>query len=291
MRTYPGIYDLPLPAVNIGRVQNQGFETELRWRDNIGKLTYHFGGNFSFARNKILYQDEVPPKYPYLKRTGQSVGRMWGYVFDGFWTEDDITNLASFPNPNFGVQPGDVRFKDLNGDNQITDYDQQIIGFPNYPEINYSISGGLEFMNFDMSFLFNGVANCSREMNGTWRFNFGVTSDRGLLNWMAENDWTPEAAETATAPRMSIESGNYNARTSALWLRSANYLRLKNIEVGYTVTPAALKRLGISQLRVYANGYDLLTFSKLKIFDPEQSTSSQLYPLIEIINLGVNVTF
>ena len=289
--TYPSIFDLSLPAVNLGRVQNQGYEVELRWRSNIGKVNYHLGGNYSFARNKILYMDEVPPMYPYLRRTGQSVGRMWGYVFEGFWNEDDIINLDAFPNPNFDVQPGDVRFRDLNGDNQINDYDQTVIGYPDYPEINYSISGGLEYKGIDFSFLFNGVANCSREMGGTWRFNFGVTSDRGLLNWMAENDWTPETAATAQSPRMSIESGNYNARRSALWLRSANYVRLKNIELGYSFAPNSLKRLGISQMRVYSSGYDLLTFSKLKIFDPEQSTNSQMYPLIEIINLGVNVTF
>jgi TonB-linked SusC/RagA family outer membrane protein len=290
--TLPGIFAMTLPAVNIGRVQNQGYEVEVRWRSKPGRqFVYNIGGNISFATNKILFMDEVPPREPYLARTGQSVEARFGFVFDGFWTEEELTRLADYPDPRFSVKPGDVRFKDLNNDNVIDDYDQKVIGFPNYPEYNFSMSGGIEYKGFDLSMLWNGVSNCSRELSGGWRYNFGVTYDRGLLQWMADNAWTPETAATAIWPRLSLASANYNGKTCSLYLRDATYLRLKNLELGYSFNIPALKRLGISRMRVSASGYDLLTFSKLKIIDPEQSGSSMDYPLIKIYNLGLNVTF
>lgn len=290
--TLPGIFAMTLPAMNIGRVQNQGYEVEVRWRSKPGRqFVYNIGGNISFATNKILYMDEIPPREPYLAQTGQSVGARFGFVFDGFWTEEELTRLADFPDPRFGVRPGDVRFKDLNNDNVIDDYDQKVIGYPNYPEYNFSMSGGIEYKGFDLSMLLNGVSNCSRELTGGWRYNFGVTYDRGLLQWMADNAWTPETAATAIWPRLSLSSANYNGKTSVLYLRDATYLRLKNVEFGYSFNISELKRLGISKIRLSVSGYDLLTFSKLKIIDPEQSGSSMDYPLIKIYNLGLNVTF
>jgi hypothetical protein len=283
---------MTLPALNLGKVENHGYELELKWRDKIGTVNYFLTTNMSFARNKVLYMDEVPKTEPYLYATGLSVNARFGYVFDGFWTQADLDHFSDFPNASYAAKPGDVRYKDLNGDNVINTLDQKPIGFPDYPEYNYSISGGADYKGFDISFLWNGVSNVSRVLNDTWRVAFGPLGDRGLLQWLVDNQWTPETAATAQAPRLTFSGANNNtSKLSALWVRDAAYLRLKNVELGYSFSAGALKRLGISSMRISASGYDLFTISKLKIVDPEQRTSSFDYPLIKIVNLGVNVNF
>lgn len=289
--TLPSIFSMSLPAQNIGKVENKGYELELKWRNNIGKGNYYLSANMSYARNKVLYKDEVPKPFPYLVETGLRVNERFGYLFDGFWSEEDVTHLSDFPNHMYTPKPGDVKYADLNGDNVINAYDQKPIGFPDYPEYNFSISGGADFKGFDISMLWNGVTNVSRVMNDTWKTAFGNLGDRGLLQWIADNAWTPETASTAQAPRMTFTGVTNNTKTSALWLRDASYLRLKNLELGYTFNANALKRFGISRLRVSTTGYDLITFSKLKMIDPEQRTSSPDYPLVKIYNFGINVTF
>lgn len=288
LNTPPGIIAITLPAMNVGKVQNHGYEAELKWRDKIGKLNYYLTTNLSFARNKILFMDEIPPHDPYLAQTGQSVNARFGYVFDRFWTSDDISHLQDFPDHLIIPQPGDAKYEDLNGDNVINGYDQKVVGYPDYPEYNFSVSGGIDYKGFDLSFLWNGVTNVSRLLTDTWRTPFGGTGDRGLLQWTAENAWTPENATTAQAPRMSFNAINNNTRVSGLWLRDASYLRLKNMEIGYSFSVAKLRKLGISTMRVSATGYDLITITKLKMMDPEQGWN---YPLIKIFNLGLNVTF
>jgi TonB-linked SusC/RagA family outer membrane protein len=290
----PGLLAMSLPAVNLGKVKNQGYEIELRWRSKIGQVNYNIGGNMSYAKNKILYMDEPPRHDPYLVQTGKSVGAQFGYVFDGFYNADEISAgwgpETGAANPNFNVKPGDVKYRDLNGDYVIDSFDQMVIGYPDYPEYNFAISGGFDYKGFDLSFLINGVTNCSRGLNSGFRFNFGVTYERGLMQYMADNDWTPETAATASWPRMSLTSMTYNANTSSLYLKDASYLRLKNLEIGYTLQHG-VKRLGISSMRIFANGFDLLTFSKLKLIDPEQKADQAQYPLLEIVNLGVNINF
>ena len=290
--TVPLIVSMSLPAVNIGKVQNHGFEVEVKWRDRIGQnVNYWLTTNLSFAKNKILYMDEVPKNVPWRTQTGQSVDARFAYVFDGFWTSADTSHLEEFPNHSYMPKPGDVRYKDLDGNMIINDDDQRIVGYPDYPEYNYSISGGFDYKGFDISFLWNGVANVSREISGLWKIAFGNLGDRGLTKWLAENAWTPETAETAIAPRMTFTGWNNNTKTSDLWIRNASYLRLKNLELGYRLSPAVLKRLGISSLRLSMSGYDLLTFDKMKFVDPEARTSSPDYPLVKIYNFGVQVNF
>jgi TonB-linked SusC/RagA family outer membrane protein len=289
--TVPALFAMSLPAVNLGKVENHGYEAEMRWRSKFGNFNYNIGANVSYAKNKIIYMDEVPKHDPYLIQTGKSVGAQFGYVFDGFYTQEDIAHISDFPNPNFTVKPGDCRFKDLNGDNVINSYDQQVIGYPDYPEYNFALSGGIQYKGFDFNFLFNGVTNCSRGLNSGFRFNFGVTYERGLLQYMADNDWTPETAATATWPRMSLTSMTYNSSTSSVYLKDASYLRLKNLEIGYTLKNSTLRSWGISSMRIFANGFDLLTFSKLKLIDPEQRADQAQYPLLQIINIGINLNF
>jgi TonB-linked SusC/RagA family outer membrane protein len=289
--TVPSILSFTLPAMNIGEVENRGFEIELKWKDKIGKVNYYLTSNVSFARNKILFMDEIPKNEEYLVQTGRRVGERFGYVFDGFWSEKDVTHLSDFPDHLYIPKPGDARYKDLNNDKLINSDDQKPIGFPDYPEFNFSLSGGIDYKGFDMSMMWTGVTNVSRVMNDTWRTAFGTTQNRSLLQWLADNSWTPETSSTALAPRITFSGAQNNTKISSLWIRDASYIRLKNIELGYSFSSSSLKRLGISKMRIYTNGYNLLTFDKLKFIDPESRTSSADYPLVKIINLGLSVNF
>jgi len=287
--TVPSILNISLPAMNIGEVENKGYEIELKWRDrtDIG-LNYYLTGNMSFSRNKIIYMDEIPQNEPYLYRTGGRVNQPFGYVFAGFWTPEEVANYTEYADHSWVPRPGDTRYVDLNNDMVINSDDQRAIGYPDYPEYIASLSMGADFKGFDISMLWNGVTNVSRQMSDTWRQAFSNLGDRSLLKWLAYNSWTPETAETALAPRISFTGLINNTRTSDLWIRDASYIRLKNLELGYTLPTAFTKRFGVSNLRVYANGYNLLTFDRLKFMDPEGQRD---YPLIKIYNLGVNVTF
>ncbi|HEY5593322.1 MAG TPA: TonB-dependent receptor [Paludibacter sp.] len=297
--TVPSLLAINLPTVNIGSVENKGFEVELKWRDNIGKLNYYLTGNVSFARNKILYIDEIPKNEPYLYYTGNRVGQPFGYVFSGFWNANEVAHYNDLdaqgkritPDYGYAPKPGDSKYTDLNSDGKINSDDQKAIGYPDYPEFNFSLSGGISYKGFDISMMWTGVTDVSRVLNETWRDAFGATQNRCLLQWLSDNSWTPETANTAILPRISFTSLTNNAKTSTLWLRDASYIRLKNLEIGYSFDNGTLKKLGISSIRIYTNGYNLLTFDYLKFMDPEQRTTTPDYPMITIYNLGLNVNF
>jgi TonB-linked SusC/RagA family outer membrane protein len=292
--TVPSVLSLTLPAVNIGRVENRGFEVEVKWRSNFGKFNYYVSSNVSFAKNKILFMDEIPKNQDYLVQTGRSTGTRWGYVFDGFWTAADTAHYRDFPDASYTPKPGDTRFKDIDGNGVINSDDQKVMGYPDYPEYIFSLSGGADYRGFDMSFLFNATTHVSRVLSDTWMIPFQEIGQWALMKWIADNSWTPETANTAILPRITLTGKNNNYKTSDLYIRDASYIRLKNIEIGYSFTAGVLKRLGISKMRIFANGYNLLTFTKLKIkgMDPESQTSGgRQYPLIKIANAGINVTF
>lgn len=293
-QTVPGFIAANLPALNIGEVENKGFELELKWRHRIGIVSYFVNGNMSFSRNKVLYKDEVPRSFDYMRETGQRVNQPFGYVFDGFWSAHDVENLSSFPNHLITPQPGDMRYRDLNNDGVIDLYDQRPIGYPDYPEYVFGSSMGLEIKGFDVSLLWSGATHVSRRFDDIYRRAFGPEQSNALLQYMVDGQWTPETAATATYPRISISAGQgNNNKTSDFWVKDASYIRLKNVEIGYNFTGYdRLKKLGINRLRVYINGYNLLTFDKIKIVDPESlPAGNAMYPVMKIYNAGLNVTF
>lgn len=290
--TVPGFVAYTLPAVNIGKVRNQGYEVEVKWNQPVNdKFRYFISANVSHTKNKIIFMDEVPQSYPYLYRTGHPVGQPFGYVFDRFYNPNDPNN-ANLPDQQYTLKPGDVVYKDLNGDGIINQNDQQAIGYPTYPLYNAGINLGFQFKNFDFSMAWAGAAQTSRLLDETYRIAFNVTGDRSLLQYMADGSWTPETASTATYPRMTLTGISNNTKNSDFWLRDASYLRLKNMEIGYTIKGVALKKMGVNNIRAFLNGANLITISKLKITDPESRTGSDSqYPLTKIYNLGVRVGF
>ena len=290
-KTIPTLLYFSLPAVNLGIVENHGYEGDLKWQADIGKINYALGGNISFHRNKILFQDEIPQPYDYLNRTGHSVDQTWAYVTDGFWTADDVDHYKDFPDASYIPKAGDLRYKDINGDNLINTYDQVATGYPSYPEITYALTGRISYKGFDFSVLWQGAANVTRTMWDQARAGFGTTGNRAMLTYVYENSWTPDNPNSLF-PRITFSGQSNNIRVSNLWMNDASYIRFKNAEIGYTFKPSFLKPIGISSLRAYINGYNLMTFSKLnKTQDPEVVYNEADYPIIQIFNIGLNITF
>lgn len=288
------------PAVNVGIVENKGYEIEFNWKEQKNKdFGFALNLNLSYSKNKIIYQEEAPRNQPYQFRTGQSVGQPFGYKYDRFFTQADFdyvelnrTNGTLDQVPNFleNLKPGDLMYKDLNGDNEINIEDQTAIGFPDYPMYNFGINLNVNVKNFDFNMAWAGATNTSRLLENTLNTPFeGGT--RGLLQIFPDNAWTPETANTATLPRLSVLGNTNNSAASDFWIRDASYIRLKTLETGYNFKGRFFKKMGISTFRLYFNANNLITISKLKIIDPESKAVRPQYPLIKLYNVGIKLNF
>jgi hypothetical protein len=221
-----------------------------------------------------------------MRRTGQMVGRPFGYIADGlFQSAADIAGSATFDN-NIPAQPGDIKYRDLNNDGRINQLDVTAIGADG-PLTVYGLSLGFSFKSFDFSALIQGVKNRNIFLNGNRFYEF---QNGGLGQAFEEhlNRWTPTNTG-ASYPRLSIGNNSNNREFSSLSIGSGDYVRLKNVEVGYTVPMSVLKRVNISTFRIFANGLNLLTATKVKGIDPEVYNGS--YPMQRLFNFGINIKF
>ncbi|HMR20320.1 MAG TPA: TonB-dependent receptor, partial [Sphingobacterium sp.] len=285
-----GVTPANLPPANMGKIENKGFEAELIHRNKTGAVNYFFKANGSFARNKILFMDEVEWEYPYQSRTGQSIGQIFGLTAIGFFqNEDEIENSAR----QFGtVIPGDIKYKDLNGDGIIDANDEGPIGKSRVPEILYGIAGGVNWKNLDFSIMFQGAANYNVmfEKEAAWEFYNGA---KVMVEHL--NRWTPATAQTATYPVLHNGQNANNHRASSFFMKDASYIRLKNVEIGYTFKSVKLtKQKGLSAVRIFANGLNLYTWDKMgnQYFDPEApSGQGFFYPQLKVFNVGLSTDF
>ena len=296
----PGYLSVTLPTANIGKVDNKGFEISLRWEDHIKDFNYYIGANLSYAKSKIIFMDEINYPYDYMKKTGKPVGQLFGYKNDGFFSEDDVANYAAEKGktiPDHGTsyvpKPGDIKFKDLNGDHKIDDNDIAAIGNPVYPLLTGGINMGFSYKGFDLSMTWAGAAKTSRMVTSLFRIPFGETGNRSIMKYMIDDAWTPEKGNSSKFPAVSANAQSLSYKDSDLWLRDASYLRLKNIELGYTLPDRIMKKIALNSFRIYVSGYNLLTFDKLSgIIDPEADPSSTIeYPLIKVVNFGLRFGF
>ena len=300
-QTISSITGISQPASNLGKMENKGYEFDITYIDNVGDLGYRVSANYSFARNKVLFRDEVPNRYAYQNRTGQRLGQNFGLIAEGLynsWEEVNDPARPVYSYQNNKVQPGDIKFKDFNGDGVVDGFDAVPIGFSNLPEKTFGASLGLNYKGFDISVLFQGVGNVShyytRFQKGT---GFGQAPPEGSAAYMNES-WTQERYDAGLPirfPRFSVNS-NPNHEGSSYWLADASYVRIKNAEIGYKFTEGILKRLGISTCRVYVNANNLFTWKHVYAgIDPENTstgdTNTEPYPLVRTINAGLNVTF
>jgi TonB-linked SusC/RagA family outer membrane protein len=307
-KTPPSIIATSLPNMNLGIVDNKGFEVDLGWKDHVGDFTYDISANVTFARNKIIYEDEVEPEYEYQRETGGSTGRYMLYQFERLYQKSDFYTDAegvqrlnpNLPQPSNAVYPGDCMYKDLNGDNIIDGRDRMYDGYPNRPEYVFGSNWKFGYKGFNLALNWVAATNVSRVWNADYRIPFTNSGHRGLLQYFADgcwidndNPWAP-GREDGTLPRFTKTNYPWNSMDSTLWTVDASYIRLKSASFGYTFTQnKVFRKLGISSLGLMFTGYNLLTFSKMKLQDPEakSSSSSGTYPLVKTFNLAINITF
>ena len=304
----PGIIAFTAPRMNNGIVDNHGYEAELGWKDHIGNFTYDIGANVTFARNKIIFMDEVTPAEPYQAQTGGSTNRYSLYQFvrlyqksDFYTDENGVQRLnPDLPQPTTTVYPGDAMYADLNEDGIIDGLDAKIDGYPDRPEYVFGSNWKFGYKGFNLTLNWVAATNVNRVLNADYRIPFTNSGHRGLLQYFADNCWIPDdndwapGREDGTLPRFTKTNYPWNSMNSTLWTVDASYLRLKSASFGYTFSKGnILSKLGISSLNLMFTGYNLLTFSQMKLQDPEANSSSSDgdYPLVKTYNLAVNVTF
>lgn len=269
------------PLENIGKSRFSGVELNAGWATNAGKLHYSISGNISSVSSKILFNDEPAQPFEYLNRTGNPLNQIRGYVAEGLYSSSNLTSPSL---EGFKPSAGDVRYRDLNGDGKITILDQTIIG-NDKPLLYFGANLGLQVVGFDMNILFQGVQNRDILTTGAYQFPFN-DNGRGQAYEYNLNRYT--ATNTSgTLPRVTIQNEVNNYLASSLYVQDASYVRLKNLEIGYTFNSNILPSSVIKGLRIFVNGQNLATFSKYKDSDPEDYTG--LYPLQRIINGGLTL--
>jgi TonB-linked SusC/RagA family outer membrane protein len=278
----PSTTGLTLPRENIGEVENEGVEFTLGYSSKVGALVYDISVNSGFQKNNIKFWDETPGVPEYQQSTGHPMNSELYYQAIGIFR--DQAAVDAYPHWA-GARPGDVIFEDVNADGKIDGLDRKMNYKTNLPTFTGGLNINLEYRNFYSSLFVQwatgAVMNNYYEMQGE-SGNFYASDAAG--RWTVDN---PDA----TQPRTWNRYGEYwrDNENNTYWLKNTDYLRLKNIELGYNI-PNAVPKLGISGLRIYLSGVNLLTLDKLVNFDPE-SVSATAYPLNKVVNIGVNMTF
>lgn len=293
----PSGYDL---YANMGVMENRGFEISAEYGKQITKDLYISArGNFTFTRNKIL-DDGKYYAYPWQDRRGVRYGLTLGYKAMHLFSQEELDALpeyyTQFNMDKTQLCPGDIRYEDLNDDGKIDSADKTWIGNPAMPEIVYGFGASLKWKTLDFSFLFQGAANRSSYLGGGWYF-FPFQADRGpkiMGNVMSMflDRWSPENPDPhAFSPRLSYGANGNNYQTSTWWQRDSDYLRLKNLEVGWTLPARWASKIRCSSMRFYVQGVNLFTVSDFisDFWDPE--TGSDSYPMQRQVFIGVNLTF
>ncbi|HLT86408.1 MAG TPA: TonB-dependent receptor [Sphingobacterium sp.] len=274
---------------NIARVRNRGVEFELNYNNHIGEFNYNVKGVLTYFKNKILFQDEPMPAYPWLQLTGHQINQPIGYLFDGFYTAE---NIPDSPKPTGGyiVQPGDLRYKDLNDDGIIDDYDRTTIGRPNIPNTSFGLTLGGSYKGFSFSALLQGTTDYSFSVQGS-----GIEPFQSQFQPIHQERWTPETASTAMFPRLTTNPTTISSPSSYMsdfWLIDATYLRLKTVELGYQL-PDRWLPFKINNARAYVSGYNLFTWTNYSLYqqDPEvtSNTAGDAYQNQRVINLGIQI--
>lgn len=293
--TRPEWVGVVMAAGNLGETKNQGYEIELHHANHIGKdFMYTLGFTWSHAKNEIIDMDEPESKTDYRKEEGHAIGQYYGLICEGFVTQEDLDD-PDFPTSTYGdVQVGDLKYKDMNGDGYIDSRDETFIGYSDLPENTYSFTLGATYKGWGLNVMFQGVSHVSRYYDSDAIYAF---YDGGKVKSIHLDRWDPSQSEAynlahAKFPLLHYDSNNnHNYQTNSFFLKNGAYLRLKNVELSYTLPVKWTSQVGISNCRIYFNASNLLTWDHLDdLCDPE-SNGSNTYPVMKTFNFGVNVVF
>lgn len=288
---------------NIGEMTSKGFEMSALWEKKIGNFSYSLNGMVSYNTNNIDYMAEVAPAHDYNAKTGRPFGTFIGLEADGFYDISDFNDDGSLknglPTPAFGtVRAGDIKYRDLDNNEIVDQNDVTAIGKSIYPEWNYSFGGSLKYHAFDFGIMFQGIAGASVNLLDNWNQAVAFVENRTIYP-MAQNAWAyyPEknidTRTTATYPRLSTQSNDNNYRTSSFWMKDRDFLKVRNIELGYNISECRNFRFeGIDHLRIFLNVVNPFTWSKLlKDYDIDPENIYGGYPSVKSINAGITLTF
>ncbi|MDE6527821.1 MAG: SusC/RagA family protein, partial [Muribaculaceae bacterium] len=290
------------PWANYGKVKNEGMEFSINYMKNFGKdWTVNFRANFTYAKNTVVEADEPPGRIgTHRAMTGQSMNTLWGLTAERLFTADDFDAdgnlLPGIPVQSVGattVRPGDIKYVDVNGDGEVTEDDEGYIGGTYDPRIVYGFGATVRFKWIDFGFFFQGIGDSHRIIGS----DLFLPGSRGELSAMFftnyEDRWTEEnPSQDVFYPRLDYVQNKNNYRASTWWKKDMSFLRCKNIEIGYSFSPAVLKTLHLTNLRLYVSGNDLFYFSKFKLWDPEiNSDNGNKYPGMASVMFGLNLGF
>ncbi len=286
------ILGVGLPPVNLGEVQNRGYEVEVGYADRIRNFNYSVRANISVAKNKVLYMDEAQPAFPWLNKTGKPLGTIAGYHFLGYY--QDAADVAASAKPAGLIpNPGDLKYEDLNKDGIIDASDLRILPYPNLPSTILGFTGTASYKGFSIAFTLQSALNFSNRKIAESINPFGNN-----FRQIHANYWTPDNPNP-DFPRLSLASNINNAGTypSDYWFRRTDYLRVKSFQFGYDLPKRLMDKLSIQGCRIYTSGYNLLTWmlkeKNIYEVDPEtpSGTEGGDYPVQKIINVGIQITF
>lgn len=283
--------ELLAPYGNVGRMENRGVDASANYNKKINKWYIGFKGNFTYAANKIIDDDKPSYQYPWMQTVGNRIYQHKGYIAEKlFDSYAEISNSAFQTGDN---RPGDIKYKDLNGDGTIDQYDATNIGYADYPEVTYGMGFTVGYKGFELGAFFQGVANYSIYLNGEGFQPFQQGGNRGNLLSVINDRWTVEnPRQDAFYPRLTYESGNMNFVKSSWWIKDASYVRLKTLEIAYNFPEKTFKRMGIKNVRLFGLGYNVMTFSSFKLWDVELGNGrGATYPNVKSYNIGLDVKF
>lgn len=285
---YVGMIKTPLG--NIGKVDNKGIETSFTYNNTWKNWSLSAMGNFSFNRNKVIENDMVYP-YPWLDRRGQKVGQRYGYIALGLFESDE--DVIASPIQSGDTRAGDIKYKDLNGDGKINENDKAPIGWGAVPEIIYGFGFTLAYKNMSLSTMFQGATHVDVQLSGEGVMPFSQGLSRGNLLSNITNRWTESnPSQDVFYPRLMPGNLNMNFESSTWWLKSANYLRLKNIQLTYGLPKNFLKKINLNGANIFLQGVNVFTITPFKLWDVEKGDGrGDNYPNIASYNIGINFNF
>lgn len=282
------------PMENIGKVRRFGGDLSITYQGRVNDLSYYVSANWSCEQSKLLYMDEQEVPEEYLRQTGRPAGAIYGLVADGFFTTREEIEKSPVIDGFENIQPGDIKYKDLNNDKVINEFDRTVIG-GDKPYSYFGIDLGFKWRGLDFSMFWQGAYNRDLYLQD-WTLLEGFQANGRYYGQAYENilgRWTPETAESATFPRLTAGGNEYNRGNgwnSSFWLRSGNFIRLKDISLGYNLPDSFCNNyLGGLRLKIFVNGQNLFTKSACDLVDPEVGFTS--YPLQRCISTGINIRF
>lgn len=286
---------ITMPYGNLGKVDNKGFEITVDYSRTFGQVGVMLRANYSYAKNEIIDDGSVEKEHDWLNSKGTALYSHFGYTCDGFYSQEDIDNSDVAKPSGINIRPGDLRYRDLDKNGIIDANDKSYIGTPDIPTATYGFGGTISYKGFSIGAFFQGISDVQFRLNNSAFTPFANSNASGNLYSDITSRWTPEnQGEGAKYPRLDygLTSNPNNYETSTFWLRDGSYIRLKTADISYTIPNDVVKKLGIKNVRIYLQGYNLLTISNFKLWDPELGRGDGArYPTTRSVNLGCNFSF